>query len=320
MASYTNCKVDDVTPTSEEDAGRYGFHILNDRNQPIVALTFQTKDDAVEAQAETAQVVGKAVAITPERAQPSTIMLWDLEDIVAAAREVQPAFEHDTAWWRGHAKAEWRLEAQVYRTNPERPAHRLYNETALIGHFVSRAPLRSHRPCPAAGDYFGWLFLAQHYGLPTRLLDWTENPLVALYFGVTDHPDNDGCIWALWPTALNRIFDPDAPGLVQIRDPNVAKLAESAFTARPSEGVIIAIDGQEIDPRMLAQMSRFTLHTYPTALELISERAGWLRRYVIPKNAKDRIRAQLSALGVRRSNLFPDLATLATELKAARFG
>ena len=68
---------------------------------------------------------------------------------------------------------------------------------------------------------------------------------------------------------------------------------------------------------MLAQMSRFTLHSRRTALESARENEVWLRRYVIPKNAKAKIRAQLSALGIRRSNLFPDLENLAGELRDA---
>jgi len=247
----------------------------------------------------------------------STITLSDLSDVVSAARETISLFE-ETTWWRGHAKAEWRLEAQVYRKNPENTDRSSYAETALIGHFVSRAPSRSHRPCPDADDYFGWLFLAQHYGLPTRLLDWTENPLVAAYFAVEpSDDDDDGCIWGLSPSALNATLD-GSYGLVQIKDPRVAKIAESAFKGNGSpEEVIIALDGQEIDPRMLAQMSRFTLHSDPDPLEFMLGSPGWLRQYIIPKNAKAKMRKQLSAFGIRRSNLFPDLASLATELKSA---
>jgi hypothetical protein len=212
----------------------------------------------------------------------------------------------------GHAEAHWRLLPQVQRRDPERQ----YSEATLIGHFVSRAPSRSHRPCPAADDYLGWLFLAQHYGLPTRLLDWTENPLIAAYFAVRDQRvDEDGCIWALWPTGLNRAFKV-TDGLVRIRDPKVMKIAESAFnTGRESLKEILAIDGQEIDPRMLAQMSRFTLHSRRAALESVDGNEVWLRRYVIPKSAKTKIRNQLAALGIRRSNIFPDLESLAMELR-----
>jgi len=135
---------------------------------------------------------------------------------------------------------------------------------------------------------------------------------VAAYFAVLEHPNDDGCIWALWPNRLNRFFDA-ANGLVQIRDQKVREIAESAFTGRRSHEAFpaMAIDGQEIDPRMLAQMSRFTLHSDPMPLDSVI----WLRQFVIPKDAKARVRAQLSALGIQRSNLFPDLASLATDTR-----
>jgi hypothetical protein len=170
----------------------------------------------------------------------STITLSDLSDVILAARETY-ALSKETPWWRGHADAEWRLEAQVHRKNPEKPDRPSNIELTLIGHFVSRAPSRSRRPCPNSDDFFGWLFLAQHYGLPTRLLDWTESPLVAAYFAVLDRPDDDGCIWGQSPGGLNATRD-GSHGLVQIKDPRIAEIAESAFNNISTERTIIAID------------------------------------------------------------------------------
>jgi len=67
---------------------------------------------------------------------------------------------------------------------------------------------------------------------------------------------------------------------------------------------------------MLAQMSRFTLHSDRSRWSLCPDSAKWLRRYIIPKSCKAKMRAQLSAFGIRRSNRFPDLASLAPELKS----
>ena len=56
-------------------------------------------------------------------------------------------------------------------------------ELRLLRKFRARAHLR-HHTCPDYFDYFGWLSLMRHYGLPTRLLDWSESPLVAAYFAM----------------------------------------------------------------------------------------------------------------------------------------
>jgi hypothetical protein len=61
MAGYDNCKVSDVTSTTEG----YGFHILNDRNRSLVTLEFATRDEAKRARDEIAEVIAKAVMITP---------------------------------------------------------------------------------------------------------------------------------------------------------------------------------------------------------------------------------------------------------------
>ena len=67
-----------------------------------------------------ARVEGRAADATIPSGHRSTITVSDLSDLVAAAREILQPFNHDTAWWRGHANVEWRLVPQVFRRNPER--------------------------------------------------------------------------------------------------------------------------------------------------------------------------------------------------------
>lgn len=217
----------------------------------------------------------------------ATIRIEDLSDAVRATKEVIQSFDADTACWRGHADADWALQAHVFRRPTKLPGVSSYNESGLIGHFLARSPTRSLTKTPEPDDYFGWLFLAQHYGLPTRLLDWSESPLVALYFAVSEgHEDRDACVWALWPGQLNNYFDASLD-LVQIRDAKVVEIAECAFIpGKICDPVIIAIDGREIDLRMLVQMGRFTLHAIDTPIEKLPASTKWLRKYIIPKGSK----------------------------------
>jgi FRG domain len=251
----------------------------------------------------------------------AAIIIEDLADAIRATNDVIQCFNADTAIWRGHADTDWALRAHVFRKPEKPPGISSYNETGLMGHFLARAPTRSHAKIPEPTDYFGWLFLGQHYGLPTRLLDWSESPLVALFFAVTeDYEDHDGCVWALWPGGLNNYFDASFD-LVQIRDTKVVDIAECAFVpGKQCDQVIIAIDGREIDLRMFVQMGRFTLHANGTPIETLLGSAKWLRKYIVPKEAKTKIRNQLAAFGIRRWNLFPDLSNLAADLRERRFG
>ena len=69
----------------------------------------------------------------------------------------------------------------------------------------------------------------------------------------------------------------------------------------------------------LVQSGRFTLHSYHTPIEQLPKCTGWLRKFIVPKEHKQKLLHQLAAMGISRSNLFPDLPNLAAELRATRF-
>lgn len=181
----------------------------------------------------------------------------DIASLVLASRDIHQRFPNQP-WWRGHAEANWDLVPYVFRV---RPAHGDAYEASIAQRFEQRAWTR-YPACPPSGQLHRWLFLMRHYGLPTRLLDWTESPLVALHFAVSDDGGDreDGAVWALDPFRLNE-FTLMVPGIAQPSTPLVWNFFERAFQLRAFDTETeYAVVAAEVDPKMgySSQVSRFT--------------------------------------------------------------
>lgn len=160
-----------------------------------------------------------------------------------------------------------------------------------------------------------WIALAQHHGLPTRLLDWTQSPLVALFFAVDffrdsapyrdAHLDEDGVVWILHASTVPRL---PYENLRQID--NIQPDALIYFPAH-------------INPRINAQQSCFTTHQQPGEYgsvpieweELVGPFSRLMRKLVIPANKKKLLRNELDKLGVNHFTIFPDLVGLCKKLE-----
>ena len=159
-----------------------------------------------------------------------------------------------------------------------------------------------------------WLTIMQHHKVPTRLLDWTENPLVALYFAICEYPKSDGVLWVLYPRILNNISNifPDYPKYIpSFEDKELnAYTPQSIRSEKTSKMKPLAVIGPRNTPRMQAQLGVFTvIHRDTTPIDDLANGEHVLR-YVIPKKAKLKIVEELRLLGVGRLQLFPELESI----------
>ncbi len=223
-------------------------------------------------------------------------------------------------WWRGHKDATWKLLPKVRRDE--------YDERGLAETFKLRAPAL-HQSTPAQDDYPAWLSLMQHYGLPTRLLDWTGSPLVAAFFaigawqgggpGASKDDPSEAALWALDPIKMNEAVGAGG-GIVPIHNGRVMTEVQRAFLAgkdHHSGRPAVAVQPAHIDQRLLAQDAKFTLHDDETPLEEHEGCEGWLYKYLIPDTLVRPLARELEAVGITDDVVFPDLDHLAIRLTKA---
>ncbi len=237
-----------------------------------------------------------------------------------------------TLWFRGSGRATYTLSPSIHRhatiVSPEKI---IELETQIMDRFNQRSVPFLSRPLDKKNDW-EVLFFMQHHGIPTRLLDWSENPFIAMYFALTSAHYNvaakkrvyeeDACIWVLDPVVWNqeslRDFSYDK-GILSVEDHFV-----DSFKPRTPFGNIrekpIGIFGTHNSSRIVSQRGVFTV--FGKKLKPMEETyiedsfpQDSLIKLILPKDKILSLLTSLTSLGITDSVVYPDLEGLAKEVR-----
>lgn len=219
------------------------------------------------------------------------------------------------ALFRGHANVKFELIPSLYRADGldyyEREMVREFKNNC--DHLVKKRPKHE----------VDWMFYMQHHGMPTRLLDWSESALIALFFAVenTDMHNEDGCVWILDPWALNYDWGEKALRLpssgsdyvqdhtINPNDPDVPR--------SPKSKLPIAVRTQRNSIRAVNQKAMVTVHGYskePINEIECSNGSEVTAKINIPASYKPKILDELFRIGVSHQLIYPSPDSLSKDI------
>lgn len=189
--------------------------------------------------------------------------------------------------FRGESKDTYNLQPSIGRPGARKHDN---GSNAAFSHDAEKKSLKKFRSAAAPHlketqlSDLEYLTLAQHHGLPTRLLDWSENPLVAAYFAVKNmgHGKSTGVIYAI---------------------PRPAAVTKTDWLKPFSVSAVRLVEPRHWSPRITAQKSLFTIHPRPD--EVFSPIN--LNKILIGPKYCGKIKSLLDNLGFNLASLFPDL-------------
>ena len=189
----------------------------------------------------------------------------------------------------------------------------------LEGHLLRNFRKYAHADAAAGDSIWNWLALAAHHGLPTRLLDWTYSPFVALHFATADvsQYEHDAVIWCVnhgetnrrLPQELRKELDTEGSNVFTVEILNNVARSLQELERLSKDPFVVFLEPPSLDDRIVNQFALFSLMSTPTeALDSWFAAHGDVsRRIVIPAAMKWEVRDKLDQAGITERMLFPGL-------------
>ncbi len=221
--------------------------------------------------------------------------------------------------FRGLSMASYRLETTLARLGGE--------ASRLEGHLLRNFRKYAHRNVVEWDSLWNWLALAQHHRLPSRMLDWTYSPYVALHFATadTDQAHEDGVVWCidfsaarcLLPEALATELDREGADVFTVEMLTRVAGSLEAFDALSPETFVTFFEPPSLDDRIVNQFALFSVLSNPSASfeDWLVQHPHLVRKLIIPASLKWEVRDKLDQANISERVLFPGLDGLSVWLK-----
>ncbi len=249
-----------------------------------------------------------------------TISSWrEFDDAVAraGARANGDGRAHSSLVFRGLARSTYSNRSSLARLGEDYPA--------LERHLIRNFRKYAHREQPGP-TLWDWLSLAQHHGLPTRLLDWTFSPFVAAHFATATSTDAEGIVWAVDCAAAHERLPDDLRRALRDEGATVFTtelLAQHAATLDDFDALgtgrpfVLFFEPPSLDDRIVNQSAVLSTMCDPRATmdDWFGENPDLWYAWRITVGAKAEIRERLDQSNVTERVLMPGLDGLATWLR-----